>query len=341
MNTKLLHETLAAAAGPGWFPARASSVAGDVDRVFAFIFWVSAFFLALIVFLTVVFVVRYRRRAGREHPDPSPSHDTRLELLWSAIPLALVIGMFVMSTKTYVEMTSHDPGADPLQVQVTARKWSWWFDHPGGKGANELHVVAGRPVELVLSATDVIHSFYVPEFRVKQDAVPGRFTRLTFTPTVTGAFPIVCTEYCGTDHSRMVTQAVVHADQASFDAWAKEGLAPEGSLVDLGRQVFTQRGCAACHSVDGSRRVGPSVHGLWNREERLADGTIVKVDEEYVRESLVKPGAKVVAGFPNVMPPVPLEERDLKAIVAYLQTLVPAAAPGEATPQSKSEERQE
>jgi cytochrome c oxidase subunit 2 len=309
-------------AGPGYLPAPASSVAQGVDRVFWFIFWVSAASLALIVLLTVVFVVRYRRRAARPHPEPSPSHDTRLELLWTAIPLALVLVMFVMSTRTYLRMTAPEQGAAPLRVQVTARKWSWWFDHPGGKGAADLHLVAGRPAELVLSATDVIHSLYVPEFRVKQDAVPGRFTRLTFTPTAAGSYPILCTEYCGTDHSRMTTVAVVHPDQASFDAWAREGMAPDLSLVDHGKRVFAQKGCAACHSVDGSRRVGPTVRGIWRREERLADGTTVLVDEEYLRESLLKPGAKVVAGFANVMPPVPLEERDLKALAAYLETLV-------------------
>lgn len=329
--TALVHGALGllAGAGPGYLPAPASSVAPAVDRVFWLIFWVSAFFLALIVLLTIVFVLRYRRRAGRPEPEPSPSHDTRVELLWTGIPLALVAVMFVMSTRTYLEMTGPAAGGEPLRVQVTARKWSWWFDHPGGKGAGELHLVAGRPAELVMSATDVIHSLYVPEFRVKQDAVPGRFTRLTFTPTLAGSFPVLCTEYCGTDHSRMTTLAVVHPDQASFDAWAREGLAPADSLVDLGKRVFTQKGCAACHSVDGTRRVGPTVRGIWKREEKLADGAVVLVDEEYLRESLVKPGAKVVAGFPNVMPPMPLEERDLKAIAAYLETL---AADGGAPP---------
>jgi cytochrome c oxidase subunit 2 len=284
---------------------------------------VSAFFLALIVLVTILFVVRYRRRASRPGPEPSPSHDTRLELVWTGIPLALVMLMFVVSTRTYLAMTKPAQGG-ALTVQVTARRWSWWFDHPGGKGAPELHVVAGRPVELVLSSTDVIHSLYVPELRLKQDAVPGRFTRMTFTPTVAGSFPILCTEYCGTDHSRMAALAVVHPDQASFDAWAREGIAPDASLVELGKRVFSQKGCAGCHSLDGSRRIGPTVKGLWNREESLAGGGTVRVDEEYLRESLVKPGAKVVAGFPNVMPPVAVEERELQGLVAYLQSLAEA-----------------
>jgi cytochrome c oxidase subunit 2 len=310
-----------AAAAPRFFPARASSVAGEVDRVFGFLFWLSAFFLLLIVALSLLFVVRYRRGPGRLEPEDSPAHSTRLELFWTAVPLALVAILFVWSTRTWLDMTRTPVGAGaPLQVLVTARKWSWWFDHPGGKGANELHLVAHRPTELTLSATDVIHSLWVPEFRLKQDAVPGRFTRMVFTPTVAGTYPILCAEYCGTDHSRMLSSVVVHPDQASFDAWAREGLAPDGSLVALGKQVFAKKGCVGCHSLDGKRRVGPSLKGLFAGERRLADGSAVKADAEYLRESLVKPGAKLAAGFPNLMPPVVLEERELQALAAYLQS---------------------
>ena len=315
-----LHAVLAAT--PGFMPARASSVAAGVDQVFAFIFWVSAFFLALIVAITVLFVVRYRRRPGRTEPEPTPDHDTRLELLWTVIPLALVFAMFAMSTRAYFRMTSPEAStASPLKVSVTGKRWSWWFDHPNGKGAPELHLVKDRPAELVLASTDVIHSLYVPEFRLKQDAVPGRFTRMFFTPTMAGTFPVLCAEYCGTDHSRMAAQVVVHPDQASFDAWAREGVDAGASLVEVGKRVFTQRGCVACHSLDGSRRVGPTVKGIWGHDVKLADGASVKVDDDYVRESILRPAAKVVAGFPNVMPPAALEERDLQGIVAYLQSL--------------------
>jgi len=322
--TSGLLEPLAAAllaAGPGYMPERASSVAGEVDRVFGFIFWLSLFFLALILALTVLFVLRYRARPGRTEPEPSPSQHTRLELLWSGIPLVLVMVIFAVSTAAWLRMVEPETGKDALRVQVTGRKWSWWFDHPGGKGAPELHLVLGRPTELTLASTDVIHSLYLPDFRLKQDAVPGRFTRMAFTPILAGTFPILCAEYCGTDHSRMTTSAVVHPDQASFDAWAREGAAQALSLAELGRKVTAARGCLACHSLDGTPRVGPSFKGLWGREEKLADGTSVRVDENYLRESVLKPGAKVVAGFANVMPPVPLEERELQALIAYLQTL--------------------
>ncbi len=305
----------------GYLPERASSVAPGVDHVFAFIFWISAFFLALIVALTVAFVWRYRARATRTAPDPSPDHDTRLELLWSGIPLALVLVIFGASTKVYFRMAEPAPGPAPLEVKVTARKWAWHFDHPGGKGGNELHVVLGRPTELVLGSSDVIHSLYVPQFRLKQDAVPGRYTRMSFTPTVAGTFPIFCAEYCGTNHSKMEASVVVHPDQASWDAWAMAGVAPAQDLVAQGKRVFDEQGCSGCHSVDGSAGVGPSLKGVWGRREKLAGGATVLVDENYVRESILTPGAKIVDGYDNVMPQIPVEERDLLGIIAYLQTL--------------------
>ena len=309
------------AAGPGFMPERASSVAEGVDHVFGFLFWLSAFFLALIVALTVIFVVRYRYRPSRREPEASPDHDNRLEVLWTAIPLALVFVIFALSTKVYLEMTELEPGAAPLRVQVTGRKWSWWFDHPGGKGANQLHLVAGRPTELVLASTDVIHSLYVPEFRLKQDAVPGRFTKMVFTPTLPGTYPILCAEYCGTNHSTMLTVAVVHPDQAAFDAWAREGQGAEETLVQVGERVFAEKGCSACHSVDGSPGVGPSLKGIWGKDRKLADGKTARADENYVRESIVKPGAKISAGYDDVMPPIPLDDREIQGVIAYLQGL--------------------
>ncbi|MEI7704606.1 MAG: cytochrome c oxidase subunit II [Deltaproteobacteria bacterium] len=309
------------AAGPGYMPERASSVAEGVDQVFALLFWMSAFFLVVIIGLTVLFVIRYRARASRPGPEASPDHSTKLEIFWTAIPLLLVFVIFAASTKVYLAMTELEPGANPQRVQVTARKWSWWFDHAGGKGSKELHVLVGRPVELVLASTDVVHSLYVPQFRLKQDAVPGRFTRMVFTPTVPGTYPILCTEYCGTNHSTMSAVAVVHPDQASFDAWAAEGKGGEESLLQVGVRVFEEKGCSACHSVDGSPGVGPSIKGIWGKDEKLTDGKIAKVDENYIRESIVTPGAKIVAGFDDMMPPVPLDDREIQGIVAYIQSL--------------------
>ena len=308
-------------AGPGYMPDQASSVAAGVDHVFGFLFWLSAFFLAVIVGLTVVFVVRYRARPGRTGPEPSPDHSNRLEVFWTAIPLALVFVIFAASTKVYLAMTDAEPGTAPLRVQVTGRKWSWWFDHPDGKGAKELHLVAGRPAELVLASTDVVHSLYVPEFRMKQDAVPGRFTRMIVTPTVAGSYPVLCAEYCGTNHSTMSSVVVVHPDQASYDAWAAEGRGGEETLVQVGERVFNEKGCSACHSVDGSAGVGPSLKGIWGRDEKLVGGKTVRVDENYLRESIVKPGARIVDGYDDMMPPTALEDREIQGVVTYIQSL--------------------
>jgi len=316
----------------GWLPERASSVAEGVDHVFGFIFWLSAFFLALIVGLTVLFVVRYRRTAARPDPEASPDHSTRLEIFWSAVPLLLVVVMFALSTQVYLAMTSHEPGQEPLRVKVTARKWSWWFDHAGGKGAKDFHMVAGRPVELTLASADVIHSLYVPQFRLKQDAVPGRYTKMVFTPTKAGTYPVLCTEYCGTNHSQMLANAVVHPDQADYDAWLAEGRQQELSLVELGKKVFEDQGCNACHSAEPEdpkeKGIGPSLHGLWGRVEKLAGGATVTVDENYLRESILKPGAKIAAGYEDVMPPIPLEEREMLGVIAWIQTLGGAQGQG-------------
>lgn len=321
-------------AGAGYLPERASSVAEAVDHVFGVLFWLSAFFLALIVGLSVLFVVRYRRTAARPGPEPSPDHSTGLEIFWSAIPLLLVVVLFALSTQVYLAMTSTPPGQAAQQVKVTARRWSWWFDHGGGQGAKDLHLVAGQPVELTLASTDVIHSLYVPQFRLKQDAVPGRYTRMTFTPTRAGTYPIVCTEYCGTNHSQMNASAVVHPDQAAYDAWAREGSVPGLSLVELGKKVYEDKGCNACHEVepeDGTKEkgIGPSLFGLWGKLEKLDGGATVEVDENYLRESIVKPAARIVAGYDDVMPPIPLEERELLGVIAYMQSLVPGRAGGE------------
>lgn len=316
----LLAATLVGA-GPGYMPERASSVAAGVDLVFDLLFWVSAFFLAVIVVVTAVFVVRYRARAGRTGPEVSPDHSTKLELVWTIIPLVIVLGLFALSTQVYLSMLDNPEGKDSQRVHVTGKKWSWWFDHDGGKGSKELHLVQGRTVVLTLASLDVIHSFYVPEFRVKMDAVPGRFTRLVITPTKAGTYPVLCTEYCGTNHSTMTSVTVVHPDQASFDAWAKEGQGKEETLLQVGIRVFEEKGCSACHSVDGTAGIGPSLKGLWGKDEKLVGGGVARVDENYVREAIVKPGARIVEGYEDMMPPSPLEEREIQGIIAYMQSL--------------------
>ena len=234
-------------------------------------------------------------------------------------------------------MSSLEPGADAHRVQVTGRKWSWWFDHPGGKGSNELHLVAGRPTELVLGAVDVIHSLYVPEFRLKQDAVPGRYTQTWFTASRPGRHQVFCAEYCGLGHSAMLAE-IIAMEPAEYDAWMAEArrstvaaaqdspedvLAPATSLPEQGRRLAAEYGCFKCHTVDGTRHIGPTWLDLYRKVEKLQDGSSVVADEAYLTESMMDPAAKIVAGYQNVMPTfqgrVPAPE--IAAIVEFIKTL--------------------
>lgn len=312
---------LAIAASPGgWLPPQASTAAPGVDFVFALIFWICAFFFTLIAVLTVTFVLRYRQRAWRQHPEPSPSHSTRLEVLWSVIPTLLIVMIFAASTRSWWKLTK--PPDELPQVWVTAKKWAWWFEHPDGTAADELHVVVNHPVELIMSADDVLHSLYVPAFRLKQDIVPGRYTKAWFQATQPGTYPLYCAEYCGTNHSQMLSSVVVHENQASYDAWKRE-LAAIGDLppVELGRWVYERRACKACHSLDGKNGTGPTFLGLWGSTSTLVDGSDVKVDEAHIRESILQPRIKVRAGYQPIMPVTNISERQIKGIIALIKSL--------------------
>jgi len=305
----------------GWMPPQASTAAQGIDDVFWLIFWICAFFFGLIMVLTVVFVIKYRERKFGG-PGESPSHNTRLELVWSAIPLAIVIFIFAKATLAYIDIDKKKPGETSATVQVTAKRWNWWFDHPGGKGSDELHLILNQPVDLVMNAPDVLHSLYVPAFRLKQDVVPGRYTKLHVTPTVAGTFPLYCAEFCGTNHSLMTTVVVVHPDVASYSAWLKESGYEGMTLLEIGKRVYTKRGCSSCHTTDGTTKPGqgPSFKLLFGKNESFADGTSGTVDENYIRESIVTPTAKVVAGFNPVMPPTVLSEREYQGIIEFIKS---------------------
>jgi cytochrome c oxidase subunit 2 len=319
--TALFASQLGAAAGLAGRLPQASSIAADVDWVFDLIFWICTAFLAIIVGLCALFVAKYRRQRYRG-PQPSASHNTRLEIFWTAIPLVLVFVIFGTSAAVYLQMTDSVKGAK--QIQVTARKWSWWFDHAEGKGSPQLHVLVNQPVELVMSSDDVIHSLYIPAFRIKQDVVPGRYTRLRFIPTLPGFYPIYCTEYCGRDHSRMRSEVVVHKDAADYQKWLERSAYEDSMpLAEVGKKVWETRGCKSCHSLDGSipQGGGPSFKGMWGKTETMADGSSHKVDENYIRESILNPKAKVVIWFGPVMPPTPLEEREMRGIIEFIKGL--------------------
>jgi cytochrome c oxidase subunit 2 len=304
-----------------WLPGAASTTAQGVDRVFALIYGIALVFFLLIVALMVVFVVRYRRRAGREAGE-GPSHNTLLELAWTIVPLALVVVIFWQGFKAFLDLAT--PPANAYEVLVNGQKWKWTFTYPNGYVDDRLHVPVDTPVRLVLSSEDVIHSFFVPSFRMKMDAVPGRYTKTWFRATTPGQYDVFCAEYCGTSHSDMRTTVVVHP-AGEFEKWLEDAsnLLAKLPPAEAGARLYATRGCAQCHSVDGRSGTGPTFQGLFGHPVPLREGGSVIADENYLRESIVAPEAKVAAGYQPVMPTYKgrLKDGEITAIIEYLKTL--------------------
>lgn len=314
---------LVAAAGDPtfWLPRQGSNLARGVDFNWNLVFWLSAFFCALVTGLMLWFVLRYRGRRGQE-AEPSASHNTALEVFWSVVPTLLVIGLFWSGYKTFLDMVT--PPGDAYEVRVEGQKWNWLFTYPNGYVDNTLHVEVGRPTMLVMTSKDVIHSFYVPEFRVKRDVIPGRYTKLWFTAVEPGEYDVFCAEYCGKDHSAMLAKVRVH-ERGGFEPWLEQAsdFLARMPPAEAGGMLYQVRGCKQCHSVDGSPGTGPSFLGLWGSSERLRDGDSVTVDENYVRQSILEPQTRVTAGYQPVMPTYQgrLKDEEIGAIIEYLKTL--------------------
>jgi len=301
------------------FPPQASTYAKDVDALFYFIHYLSIFFWVLIVAGIVYFVWRYKR--GHKE-GVGPSHNLPLELTWSIIPVILVVAMFLWGFKSFMFM-SRAPG-DAEQIHVTAKKWLWNFEYANGQQAiGELHVQVGKPYKLIMTSEDVIHSFYVPTFRNKMDVVPGRYTTYWFEPTLVGDQQVFCTEYCGDGHSDMLAKIVVHTPE-DYAKWVEENQKEDTTtpLPELGAKLYQSKACFTCHSTDGSIKVGPSFKGLFGKQEQTSAGTVT-VDEEYIRESVLQPAAKVVQGFQPVMPTYQgqLSDREVSGLIEYIKTL--------------------
>lgn len=317
--------------GGFWMPEKASSVAREVDFTFQFILWISVFFFVLIVAILILFVARYRRREGVD-AEVTATHNMPLEITWSVIPLIIVLFIFYFGFKGFLDM-SRAP-ANAYEVLVTAQKWSWQFTYPNGYTDENLHVPVDRPIRLVMQSQDVIHSLYVPAFRIKRDVVPGRYNKAWFEATVPGEYQIFCAEYCGTGHSDMLAKAIVHRP-GEFESWLRKAsdflstMTPE----EGGRKLYKIHGCGQCHSTDGSPLTGPTFQGIFGHQVSLAGGGTVKVDENYIRESILNPAAKVVAGFEPVMPTFQgrLEDKEITAVIQYIKSLseAPEAAGGE------------
>jgi cytochrome c oxidase subunit II len=303
------------------FPDQASTFAPQVDLLYGFLIGVSAFFTALIVVLIVGFAVKYRRRPGREAEQTHTA--LTLEFVWTIIPFILVMIMFVWGASLFIAQTVPPQGAQ--DIYVVGRQWMWKVQHPNGRREiNELHVPVGHAVKLTLASQDVIHSFFIPAFRVKQDAVPGQYRTMWFEATKPGEYHLFCAEYCGTNHSRMTGRIVVMED-IDYQQWL--GGYTEQTPAEEGSNLFVQFDCVSCHA-SGVRQRGPTLGNIYGKQEQLENGETVLVDEAYIRESLIDPKAKIVRGFPPVMPPFrgQLTEEQILAIIAYIKSLSPASS---------------
>ena len=302
------------------FPEQASTVAQRVDALLYFLLAITVFFVALIAGLIVYFMVKYRRRGEAQPPVVHGS--LALEAAWTIIPFGLTMIIFFWGASIYASLRR--PPDDALQIDVVGKQWMWKLQHmEGRREIDELHIPVGRPVKLVMTSEDVIHSFYVPAFRTKQDVVPGRYTTMWFEATRPGSYHLFCAEYCGTLHSRMLGR-VIAMEPAAFQAWLA-GAGPGAAApapATAGEALFEQLGCVTCHRADG-KGLGPSLVGLFGSTVRLQDGRTVAADENYLRESILTPQAKITAGYQPVMPTFQglIHEEDVMQLIAYIKSL--------------------
>ncbi len=308
--------------GSIFMPPGGSTIAGDVDALFHFILYVGIILFLIVTIASAFFVVKYRRR-GKVSRTYGKAYNLPLEIAWTAIPTVLILIVFVWGFRTYMKMSIVP--ADALEVKVTGQKWFWTFDYAeGASSTNELVVPVATPVKLLMSSQDVIHSFFVPNFRIKMDVLPNRYSVTWFEATREGEYDLFCTEFCGKGHSEMIGKVRVVSDSA-FNAWIEAGatLGEGMTLEEFGSELYVKRACNTCHSLDGTRNVGPTFQGIWGRQEVMKDGTQITVDENYVRESILNPQAKIVTGYEPVMPTYQglLKPREVDALIAFLKGL--------------------
>lgn len=306
-----------------WRLPQASTMASPVDDLFDFILITSLISFVIIVFGKLFFLIRFWRKKRPEHLTPYIHGHTVTELSVAGVLTVWVMVIFYWGWVEYKKLRVAPAGA--MEIQVIGKQWLWEIQYPDGRRlTNELVVPKGRPVKLIMTSRDVIHSFFVPNFRVKQDVLPNTYTSLWFEATEVGDHPIFCAEYCGTAHSGMTGKVRV-LEPEEFEAWQFSEYIKEETkdLFQMGKELFSAKGCQACHSVDGTKGVGPSQKGIFGTEEELQDRTKVKVDENYIRESLMEPNKKVVKGFQPVMPTFQgqLKEEEINALIAYIKSL--------------------
>ncbi len=311
------------------FPEQASTLASRVDNLYFFLVASSAFFAVLVTVLVIAFAIRFRRRSPDEVGEPIHG-SLVLELIWTGIPFVLAMVMFVWGASVYFALVRVPDEA--MDIYAVGKQWMWKFQHPEGqREINELHVPVNTPVRVLMTSEDVLHDLYFPSFRTKMDAIPGRYTQLWFTATQVGTYHIFCAEYCGTRHSGMIGRVIV-MPQEEYQSWLGGGGA-EGTLAQRGEKLFTSLACITCHRGDSQGR-GPVLNGVFGSTVQLANGNTVVADAGYVRESILNPTAKVVAGFAPIMPTFQgqVSEEQLLALTEYIKSLqaIRGAAPATA-----------
>jgi len=300
-------------------PDQASTIATGVDSLFIFLVAVSGFFSAVIFVLIFYFAVRYRRLPERTVAVPIKGN-LGLELFWTVVPFSLTVVMFTWGASLF--MRNHEPPPNALNIYVVGKQLMWKIQHPEGRREiDELHVPVGRPVKLVMASQDVIHDFFIPAFRVKQDVVPGRYTTMWFQATKAGEYHLFCGQYCGTQHSGMIGKVVV-MEPKDFEDWLAGG--PEEPPAQAGEKLFTDFNCVNCHMA-GPRQRCPPLAGIYGKPVRLQGGQTAMFDDAYIRESIITPTAKVVEGYRPIMPTFrgQLTEEQIIDLIAYIKTLTP------------------
>jgi cytochrome c oxidase subunit 2 len=309
-----------------FMPVAGTEIAEEVDTFYAFLLWASLFSFIILIGGMVWFLMKYKR-TSEDQKSAYITHNNLAEFLWSFIPLVILLVIFYWGWVLF-EKLRNPPEMVAEEIHVTAMQWAWEYKYKNGKTINSLskeslNVPVGKPVKIILTSKDVLHSFYIPAFRVKQDAVPGRYTELWFEARDVGNYIVFCTEYCGTSHSNMMIRVnVMEPDQ--YLAWyhGEETLGQE-SLADVGKKLFVNKACASCHSLDGSKIVGPTFKGLYGKTREFEQGASVKADENYLKESILQSNAKIVKGYPAAMPVYQgqLDDEEVEALIEYIKTV--------------------
>lgn len=305
------------------FPAQASTIAWQVDALYGFLVLLTVVFCILVFGMVTIFAIKYRRRSDDEQPEQNHGN-LALELSWTIIPLFIALFVFLLGADVFFRLQRAP--ADPLEIYAVGKQWMWKIQHESGKREiNTLHVPKGQPVRLTMTSEDVLHDFFIPAFRVKNDVIPGRYTTLWFEATQLGEFHIFCAEYCGTQHSGMIGKVIV-MDPTDYHDWLMGASANDESMVEAGQRQFQTLGCETCHKSTSSGR-GPSLIGIYDKPVTLKNGQEVTVDVDYIRESILQPRAKIVDGYEPIMPIFEgqISEQSLLQIVSYIKSLTESA----------------